>query len=353
MILINGNSLTVKYNGEVYSKQITDEEKVQVQLYALDTDYDSIIGLCFSTGKSLLNKEGFWEDNGSVYYKNIKVSIPQVLVEKFNKATEEEFQRLIKFWSWLSLNPNSRTRENLYGWVEKNGIQLTEGGLMILYRRVYKLSRKDSKLATFVENTYEKLRKQKKSTNVGVYLYDNYLYTTNEIVDGERCQQIGNLKELYHQEPEQVYTDAHTRTKRYMIGVEEREPRSAGDESEAGCSTGLHCASINYNYSGFGDTPIVVVVNPKDVLNAIDNFSKIRTCAFTPVAVLNTDCEWINDTEVHERIDACYDVAVEQLEQLLAEAKFEDFNKHEVLANKWNLSVGFESVLKILNNGDK
>lgn len=110
-----------------------------------------------------------------------------------------------------------------------------------------------------------------------------------------------------------------------------------------------HLASSNYNFSGFGDTPIVAVVNPCDIFNSVDDFTKIRTAAFTPVAVLNSDCEWINDPNVHQRISACYDAQVERLESLLKDAAFEDFTKHEVLTNQWNLAVGFETILKLLN----
>ena len=86
-----------------------------------------------------------------------------------------------------------------------------------------------------------------------------------------------------------------------------------------------------------------------DVLAVPDNGDKIRSCAFTPVAVLNEDAEWADDPEVHKRIDGCYDVAIDRLETLLEQADFEDFKKHEVLSNEWNLAVGFETVLKILN----
>ena len=352
MLIINNNTLTLNYEGQLYSKEVSPEELTMIKVYAVDNDLESIVNLCFPTPKSLLKREGFWEEDGSVYYKNIKVSIPQVLAIKMLEADEEEFNRLIKFWGWLSLNPNPCTRENLYGWVEKNGIQLTEGGLMILYRRVVSLNpkdTKDTKLSMFVKDTYEKLRKQKKSTNVDVYQEEGDYYISRLACLPNEFH--GNLKQLYLELDIslEVFTDAHTGKERYEIGKESRMPRDKGDESADSCSRGYHLASERYNFSGFGDTPIVAIVNPADIFNAVDDFTKIRTAAFTPVAVLNSDCEWINDPEVHNRIDACYDVAVERLETLLNEASFEDFKKHEVLGNQWNLAVGFETVIKLLN----
>lgn len=110
-----------------------------------------------------------------------------------------------------------------------------------------------------------------------------------------------------------------------------------------------HAGGVDFSFSGFGDTPVAIVVNPMYVLNSVENHYKMRFTRFTPVAVLNEDAAWINDSEVHKRIDACYDQGVERLEELLNQAEFEDFKKHEVLSNEWNLQVGFETVLKILN----
>lgn len=353
MFILNGNTITLVYQGQVFTKQASDEEIAIATVHAQAQDYEELVNYLFPTPKNLLNKPGFWEENGSIYYKNIKVSIPKVLAEKFLVADGEEFQRLIKFWGWLSLNPNPRTRENLYGWVEKNGIQLTNGGLMILYRRVVRVKPEQSDLSKFVKETYEKLKRWKKSTNEDVFkcLYNNGFAIGNYGAELTQPVLVGKLKTLYYSLPDSVdiFTDAHTRKKRYRIGVEEREPRSAGDESDATCSQGIHAGGKGFGFEGFGDTPIAIVVNPSDVLNSVENQTKIRFCAMTPVAVLNKDCEWIDDPKVHQRIDDCYDAQVERLESLLESATFEDFKKHEILANEWNLAVGFETVLKILN----
>lgn len=345
MFILNGNTITLVYQGQVYTKQATDEEIAVATVHAQAQDYEELVNYLFPTPKNLLNKPGFWEENGSIYYKNIKVSIPKVLADKFVQADGEEFDRLVKFWGWLSLNPNPRTRENLYGWVEKNGIQLTNGGLMILYRRVVRV--KQSRLSKFVEETYEKLKKNKKSTNQNVYMDENGDYYVSP--PDYNIITLGNLKKLYHTRIKESYTDAHTGQEKYEIGKESRMTRDKGDESDAGCSRGYHSSTKGFNFKGFGDTPIVIVVNPCDVLNCVEGYTKIRSVAFTPVAVLNSDCEWINDPQVHQRIDDCYDAAIDRLETLLEQATFEDFKKHEVLSNEWNLAVGFETVLKILN----
>lgn len=348
MFILNGNTITLVYQGQVYTKQASDEEIAIATVHAQAQDYEELVNYLFPTPKNLLLKPGFWEENGSIYYKNIKVSIPKVLADKFVQAQDEEFNRLIKFWGWLSLNPNPRSRENLYNWIEKNDVQLTNGGLMIHFRRVVNLNKKGrTNLSLFVEHTYNKLRKQKKSTKISVYRNEDNLG-----LNLKKGLYIGNLKEMYANviKEEHCFTDDYTRTWDYRIGKESRMDRSQGSEDDSiQCGPGFHSGSKDYGFRGFGDTPIATLINPMDVLAVPKSSTILRACAHTPVAVLNSDCEWIDDPQVHQRIDDCYDAQVERLETLLESATFEDFKKHKVLSNEWNLQVGFETVLKILN----
>lgn len=348
MFILNGNTITLVYQGQVYTKQASDEEIAIATVHAQAQDYEELVNYLFPTPKSLLLKPGFWEQDGSIYYKNIKVSIPKVLADKFLVAGEEEFERLIKFWGWLSLNPNPKSRENLYNWIEKNDVQLTNGGLMIHFRRVVNLNKKQrTDLSLFVEYTYNKLRKQKKSTNISVYRNEDNLG-----LNLKKGLYIGNLKEMCANvvKEEHCFTDNYSRCWDYRISKESRMDRSQGSEDDSvQCGPGFHSGSKDYGFNGFGDTPIATLINPMDVLAVPRGSTILRACAHTPVAVLNQDCEWIDDPQVHERIDECYDAAIDRLETLLEQADFEDFKKHEVLSNEWNLAVGFETVLKILN----
>ena len=59
---------------------------------------------------------------------------------------------------------------------------------------------------------------------------------------------------------------------------------------ENSCSSGLHCAGKNWlenNY--FGTVGMRVLVNPADVcaIPTIDQYGKMRTCAYYPVSIVN------------------------------------------------------------------
>ena len=107
----------------------------------------------------------------------------------------------------------------------------------------------------------------------------------------------GNLAELYDklsESPEApIYTDAHTRSFTIKIGeVVSMDRKKCDSNQDNTCSSGLHVAGQNWlerNY--FGDTGMMVLVNPTDVVAVPpqDNYGKMRTAAYYPVGIVEWD----------------------------------------------------------------
>ena len=74
-------------------------------------------------------------------------------------------------------------------------------------------------------------------------------------------------------------------------------PRNEGDDNnQMSCSKGFHAASKEYDYSGFGDTPILVIINPMDVLSVpVGEVGKLRTCRWFFAMTLTKEEEYILD----------------------------------------------------------
>ena len=92
------------------------------------------------------------------------------------------------------------------------------------------------------------------------------------------------------------YKDLHTRTIDNSVGQSIHMDRNTiDDDSNAGCSRGLHCGAIEYVkfYGGTGsDNKLIIVkVNPKDIVSVPKDHSyqKIRCCAYTVVASVTWD----------------------------------------------------------------
>ena len=295
--------------------------------------------------------------NGSVYMEGIDISVPDVLIERFAELREarnyEEFAALANFWRWTSLNPDAESRENIYAWVRKHNIPILSSGLILTFRRVVKVNKFDYNFSEFIDKLFLQRRAAKKTTKINVVKctitgskeqieqfedsiagkfpnytkaielnyssvsdlaeFSFYYLDTPKVaqeldnIDANRVYRTieGSLYELYHTKREGVYYTSHyDKSMKYYVGKEVRMERDELDPNkENSCSRGLHVAGVGFAYSGFGDTPVACVVNPRDILVVYENdYGKCRTSAFTIVGILNKDCEWANDEEMKKVI---------------------------------------------------
>ncbi len=301
----------------------------------------------------------FYLKEDKLYHRDIPLSIPKVLAETIQaliiEGNEEELSKLEKFWMWSSLIKNAQSRESLYPFLINQKIQLTDDGEMLTYRRVVSTEKTNVDLVKFVTQTYLKKRTAKKSTDVTVWgdRESNTYFSLNEI-EVENSYEVGNLKELYHNLEEMdgnTFTDNYTKTEVYKIGKEVRMNWSHADwNTGETCSRGYHSAGLYFGYSGFGDTPLLCIVNPKDVVACVENSSKMRSVAFTPVAVLNDDCEWQDNKEIHKVISKQYKAKIETLQEELAKGEFKEWQDgHTILTEV--PEVSFPTIVqKVINN---
>lgn len=298
----------------------------------------------------------FTKTNTILYRVNVPISIPEDLALAYTTAYAnyktsgstdsidqyEEFKSIDNFWMWCALNPNPASRDDLFRFLKHHGMPITKQGMFLAYRRVVSRSgAADKKLIDFISNNYLKVKSmwKKAPSNYLVCEHNNEynlcavdIPTTNSV--------IGNLESLYNELStlvENQFTDNHTQTMDYRIGVEARIERHQGNQSnQVSCSRGLHVASKAYDYSGFGDTPILVVVNPMDVLAVpTGEDGKLRTCAFTPVAVLKDGEE--NNILENEEFDSSdillehAETQVNNLNELIRAASIYELNVNHIL----------------------
>ena len=174
----------------------------------------------------------------SVYFKGVsELSLPKELIEAIinaeNNNDELKIEAYRNFWTLMSLNPNEECRKNLFWFLTKYDMTIAKCGFFVGYRNVD---------------------------------------TTDE---------------------EGVYTDHHSHTFKIKIGEMVTMPREKCDcDSNVSCSRGLHCSSVGWlkqNY--FGNTGLACLINPADVVAVphIDNYGKLRTCAYLPIEVIKYD----------------------------------------------------------------
>jgi len=315
-------------NGEIISSsECTDEMFLNIYNNQTDEDYvKSILIPEFKNKQTIVaEKKNLMEDleysqyltakGSSVYLLDIsELSVPEDLVEAILLAEKEEDEELIQsylnFWTLVSLNPDSRCRQNLFWFLNKYGMTISRSGLFVAYRNV-KIKKAgvsiDPKLANFVSSEYARIKfisKKSPKDYLVLKTVDGYVLTKTS------CNNtIGNLSDLYKQlsdvEVSTVYTDGYTGKFEIKLGEIVSMPREKCDSvQENSCSRGLHVAGktwLKENY--FGEVGLMVLVNPADVVAVppIDDYGKMRTCAYYPVSIVEFDRNGdIIDTEIED-----------------------------------------------------
>lgn len=266
-----------------------------------------------------LNKSNYLiKKNQSVYWNGIsELSMPKDLASAVLDAEERNDEDALdaykNFWTLMSLNPDSRCRENLWWFLNKWGFTISKSGLFIGYRNVdvaeeSKETWFSQSLCDFVKEQYDKIKGWKKSpAHYWIYQIskdDYYLYNENaKALEELDLADMWNLDKLYNEFKavnfkakncggETIYTDCYSHTFKIKVGQKVSMPRENCDCTQVSCSKGLHLGSAGWleqNY--FGNTGLVCLCNPAKVVSVppIDDYGKLRTCEYLPIAIVEYD----------------------------------------------------------------
>ena len=366
--LVNNNLTIVLQDGSIISKSNATENDVQeIKLATSESEILRIVKdvniqqekvteeltrediEMYSEGFELFKYlDDFYTEKNTVYLSGTNRSLPDLLVKKFIEIitrvdkvfSEESLQEKLnkdeeylshkKFFMWCCLNPNAQSAEDLYGFLEKHNMKIDRHGNFYAYRRVKTVGNDNKELVDFISNTYNKIKavwkKSPKKFKV-VTVPDSKKYELKQSdfnVENTEYICLGDLEYLYLNLPnmkENRYTSAHTGEEDYRVGNVISMPRNEGDDDNSiSCSKGFHASSKEYDYSGFGDQDILVIINPMDVLAVPKGeVGKLRTCRWFFAMTLEKDERYILDEE---------DFNVLELGDIFNEKCFEDIEEH-------------------------
>lgn len=247
----------------------------------------------------------------SIYIDSIsQLTVPQDFAEAFLKAELEgdrdKVTAYLNFWTLLSLNPDSRVRNNIFWFLNRWGMVISKSGLIVGYRNVdikKEGDEFDSTLIKYVTREWAyvryKLKKSPSNYLVGVDYEGEYIRINKTEASDSSTVIVGNLAELYDKivasqnEEVTVFTDHYSHSFEIRIGqVVQMERKSCDAIQENDCSRGLHVGGKDWlqkNY--FGGTGLRVLVNPADIVAVPtqSDYGKLRTCAYYPINVIEYD----------------------------------------------------------------
>lgn len=158
---------------------------------------------------------------------------------RFLDEGRTDWGALVSFFEYVQANPSQHSREQLFKFLDANNTSITQDGLIVAYKGVYRTS-----------GGFE-------STRSGPAIVNGEEHTGGKVPND-----IGSLIEL---------------------------PRSTVvDRPTEHCSVGLHVAAIGYASTGpmGGDAVLEVHVNPRDVVSVPNDYNaqKVRCCRYKVVA---------------------------------------------------------------------
>lgn len=229
----DASSITALIDGELYTA--TDEHPFFVQIVEAVVDGTATPDT-FNGEAGVLNylqlADGVEVRDSVLYYDDEPMhdALAQKII-KMLKANEEP-TALVNFLILLKQNPSRNSRDQLFGWLEQSGFELTDTGYIIGYKSVYSA-----------------LPDQYHSVSRGT------AWVNGEKQTGQIYQKVGDVVTM---------------------------PRSEVTDNPAeSCSYGLHVGTRGYAESFSGDTVLLVYVNPKDVVSVPnDDATKMRVCEY-------------------------------------------------------------------------
>lgn len=326
-IIRNGSNLVVVLNtGAVIQGECTDELFNKVIQANSDEEILKLLPTLSPLTKSCslidrVRKSKYLSmHNNSVYWKEVsELSMPEDLVNVILDAEDSNNTDALtaykNFWILMSLNPDSRCRQNLFWFLNKWGMRISKSGLFVGYRNVdiFECGENNvysQSLCDFTQVSYEKVKNNKQSPShywVEVGSTNNYSLLNDKTKTFDEIKKSGvtlyNLQNLYNEfkavnfkakncGSDTIYTDHHSHTFRIKIGELVTMPRKECDCEQVSCSRGLHLGGttwLNQNY--FGDQGLVCLCNPAKVVSVPyqDDYGKLRTCEYLPIALAEYD----------------------------------------------------------------
>lgn len=297
-----------------------------------------------------------------VYLQGVNLAMPASVISSFIEILEkieiaqgingdltllpglhDQFTALKMFWLKLALNTLPSSREQLLIFVRKNNVQITRNGNLILYRRIVTKATTDTKLVTIVSQNYYRLKKDGLDTRH--YAVDKVGddYVVINLLDFDDLESLGamnllgNLQNLYLDLPTldtNDFTSSHDKSVSIKLGaiysIPDNKINLKSDICHAG---GLHAAAVDYNYSGYGDLPVVVLVNPSKAITVPSgDTGKLRTAEMFIACVNDKPRGTHFDESALSAFDEEYhDLSLSQLEEAAKTKSFANLSVQDTV----------------------
>jgi hypothetical protein len=227
--------------------------------------------------------------DNKLYKQNSNTPVPLILCRYLNDACQKNDSEYIKaldlFWTNCLLRHDQSNIEDLFIFINNNGLTITPNGYLFTFRRIKsRKSSNNNELFEFIVNSWKEFMINKQSFD-GLYVanIDNEYYLTDNFDNIlSNSSIIGSFKDLVTMcltgtLDVPVFTDNHSGKFNYKVGSTYVVDNVDNNVNNT-CSYGLHLGSKSYVKSNtwLGETIVGCIVNPRDIIAVSDSMSKLR-----------------------------------------------------------------------------
>lgn len=278
VLVIDNKSHTITRGTHLSYEDILSAIKLQ--------DWDTVRDLVEPKVALINYGKGNIEIKDSVIYwkgKEFHNSLSTRMISMFTEGFPIE--PMIKFMENLMLNPSKRSVDELYGFLDRNKLPLTEDGYFLAFKRVN--------------------------------------HDFKDIHSGTFDNSVGSICEV--------------------------DRNTVDDQATNTCSTGLHFCSESYlSHFGSEDQPVMILkINPADVVSIPTDYNgaKGRCCRYEVVGQLDVPTELAASEEFTSTVNVDYGIdSVKSSEQLYDVVRVSDSTV--IVARKVTFSVAKEMIAK-------
>lgn len=250
------------------------------------------------------------DNENKMYLKGTTIPIPSTLADKIMDFLDNGLpvNPLVKFWESCLKNPHYVAVEELFHFLERNNLPITDDGGFLGYKKLNFVNRID------VPDDFEELI----VTAEGVV----------KNINGGKVSEVLKAKYLnfINDVNNPLMKDVHSGTIKQKLGEVVRIERVKLGELERreACGYGLHIGAFGYGFSG--NVRVLCKVMPEDVIACNPNEQKLRTCKYQIVSFVD------EKKEVKELLVNLSKESQEIVNGLTKEEEFDNpFNDGEVV----------------------
>ena len=273
-IILDGTSRCIKIKSKAHRNEIVIALEKFKKSAQTETEKKFLMDILTPINRCILKSDGRFEmdaDEKKLYLTGSKDPIPSQLADKIIDFLDNGLPvtPLIKFWESCLKNPHFIAVQELFDFLERNKLPITDDGGFLGYKKLNFAER------VVIPEKFEELLLNKQGEVVTVKGFKVSDAVSKEYLDFISAVNNPMMKDVHSGRIKQKLGDVVSIPRIKLNELERRES----------CGYGLHIGSFDYEFSG--NVRVLCKVMPEDVIACNPHEEKLRTCKYQIVSFVD------------------------------------------------------------------